>query len=124
MEEATQKGQAQQFFYKKLQRRPRQHMADLVSVFEKALLDMKAEEPIVELNNMDWHLLEKSNVTRERLERVLGAAEGEYEFAAVRGALIKLFPDSIINEEKRPAPDQKPSQVTDHKANDRLRYRH
>ena len=69
-------------------------MAELVSVFEKAVLDTKAEGPVVELNSMAWHLLEKSNVTRERLERVLGAAEGECEFAAVRGAMIKLFPDN------------------------------
>ena len=63
MEEATQKGQVQQFFHKKLQRRPGQPMAELVSVFEKAVLDTKAEGPIVELNSMDWHLLKKSNLT-------------------------------------------------------------
>ena len=117
MEEATQKGQVQQFFHKKLQRRPGQPMAKLVNVFEKAVLDMKAEGPIVELNSMDWHLLEKSNVTDlERQERVLGAAEGEYEFEAVRGAVIKLFLDTIINKEKRPAPVRKPSQLTDQNA--------
>ena len=54
---------------------------------------------------------------------MLGAAEGEYEFAAVRGALIKLFPDTIINQEKRPVPDRKPSHVTDQKAHDRFRNR-
>ena len=91
-------------------------MAEFVSFFEKAVLDMKAEVPIVELNSMNWHLLEKSNVTRERLERVLGGAEGEYEFAAGRGALIKLFPNTIIKKEKRPATDRKPSQVTDLKS--------
>ena len=36
--------------------------------------------------SMDWHLFGKSNLTQERQERVLGAAEGEYELAAVRGA--------------------------------------
>ena len=55
---------------------------------------MKAEELNVELKSMGWHLLEKSNLTRERQERELGCAEGEYEFAAIRGALIKLFPDN------------------------------
>ena len=72
---------------------------------------------------MDWHLFEKSNLTLERQERVLGAAEGEYEFAAVRGALMKLFPDTIINQEKRPVPDRNPSHVTDQKANDWFRNR-
>ena len=36
----------------------------------------------------------------------------------MRGALIKLSPDTIINQEKRPVPDRKPSHVTDQKAND------
>ena len=37
MEDATKKGQVQEFFCKKkLQRRPRQPMAELVNVFEKA----------------------------------------------------------------------------------------
>ena len=62
-------------------------------------------------------------MTLERQERVLGADEGEYEFAAVRGALIKLSPDTIINQEKRPVPDRKPSQVTDQKVNERFRNR-
>ena len=105
-EEATRKGEVQEFFYKKLQRRPAQPMAKLVSVFEKAVLDMKAEGlKDVELKSMDWHLFEKSNLTLERQDFGLGAAEGEYEFAAVRGAFIKLFPDTIINQEKRPVPD-------------------
>ena len=76
-------------------------MAEWVNVFEKAMLDMKAEGLNVELKSMDWHLFEKSNLTLERQERVLGAVQGEYEFAAVRGALIKLFPDTLINQEKR-----------------------
>ena len=57
---------------------------------------MKAERQNVELKNMGWHLFEKSSLTLERQERVLGAAEGEYDFAAIRGALIKLFLDTII----------------------------
>ena len=60
---------------------------------------------------------------KDQNERVLGAAEGEYEFAAVRGALIKLFLDTIINLEKRSVPDRKPSHVPDWKADDRFRYR-
>ena len=39
---------------------------------------------------MDWHLFEKSSLTLDRQERVLGAAEGEYDFAAIRGTLIKF----------------------------------
>ena len=42
MEDATKTGQVQKFFYKKLQRRPAQPMAEWVNVFEKAVLDMKA----------------------------------------------------------------------------------
>ena len=76
-------------------------MAEWVNVFEKAVLDMNAEGLNVELKSMGWHLIEKSNLTLERQERVLGAAEDEYEFAAVRGALIKLFLDTIISQEKR-----------------------
>ena len=49
MEVATKKGQVQEFLYKKLQRRPGQPMAELVNVFEKAVLDMKAEGLNVEL---------------------------------------------------------------------------
>ena len=76
-------------------------MAELVNVCEKAMLDMKDEGLNVEPKSTDWHLLEKSTLTLERQERVLGEGEGEYEFAAVRGALIKLFPDTLINQEKR-----------------------
>ena len=99
IEDATKKGQAQESLCKKLQRRPGQPMAELVSVFEKAVLVMKAEGlKSVELQSMDWHLFEKSILTMERLERVLAAAESEYEFAAVRGALIKLFLNTVINQ--------------------------
>ena len=56
---------------------------------------------------MGWDLFEKSSSTLERHERVLGAAEGEYEFAAARGAWSKLFPDTIISQEKRSIPDRK-----------------
>ena len=121
MEDAMKKGQAQECFCKKLQWRPGHPMAELVNVFEKAVLAMKDEGLFVELNSMDWHLFEKSILTLERLERVLAAAEGEYEFAAVRGALIKLFLNSVINQEKRSVPDRKPTHVTNWKAHDRFR---
>ena len=49
MEDATKKGHAQEFFYKKLQRRPGQPMAEWVNVSKKAVLDMKAEGLNVEL---------------------------------------------------------------------------
>ena len=65
-------------------------MAESLNVFERAVLDMKAEGLDVVLQNMGWHLYEQSSLTLERQERVLGAAAGEYEFAAIR-ALIKLF---------------------------------
>ena len=96
MEDATEKGQVQEFFHKKLQRRPGQPMAEQVNVFEKGVLDMKAEGLNVELKSLGWHLFGKSNLALERQERVLGCAEGEYEFAAIRGVLIKLFPDTRI----------------------------
>ena len=67
---------------------------------------MKAEELNVELKSMGWHLFEKSNLTLGRQERVLMVAEGEYDFTAIRGALIKLFHDTIINQEKRSSPDR------------------
>ena len=82
-------------------------MAESVNVFERAVLDMKAEGLDVVLQNMGWHLYEQSSLTLERQERVLGAAEGEYEFAANRVALIKLFPDTMISQQKRSAPDRK-----------------
>ena len=41
MEDATKKGQVQEFFYKKLLRRPSQPMAEWVTVCGKAVLDMK-----------------------------------------------------------------------------------
>ena len=66
-------------------------MVEWVNVCEKAVLDMKAEGLNVELKSMGWHLFEKSNLTLERQDRVLAAAEGEYEFAAIRGALINSW---------------------------------
>ena len=91
MEEATKKEQVQEFFYKKFQRRPGQPMAEWVNVFEKAVLDMRAEGLDVELKSMGWHLFDKSSLTLELQERVLGASEGEYKFGAIRGELIKLL---------------------------------
>ena len=45
-------------------------MAELVNIFEKAVLDLKDEGLFVELKSMDWHLFEKSILTLERLERL------------------------------------------------------
>ena len=59
MEEATKKGQVQECLCEKLQRRPGQPVAEWVHVFEKAVLDMKAEGLNVELKSMDWHLFGK-----------------------------------------------------------------
>ena len=58
--EPWEKGQVQEFWCKKLRRRPGQPMAEWVNVFEKAVLDMKAEGLNVELKSMGWHLVEKS----------------------------------------------------------------
>ena len=104
IEKATKTGQVLEFFYKKLQRRPGQTMAEWVNAIAKAVLDMKAEGLNVELKNMGGHLFEKSNLTLERQERVLGCAEGECEFATIRG-------------------DRKPGHVTDPETNDRFRSR-
>ena len=79
VEDATKKGA--RFFYKKLQWRPGQPVPEWVNVFEKAVLDMKAEGLNVQLQSMGWHLFEKRNLTLERQERVLGVSEGEYEVA-------------------------------------------
>ena len=59
----------------------------------------------------------KSSLTLERQERVPG---GEFEFAAIRGALIKLFPDKVISQENRSAPDRKPM---DRRSKDRFKNR-
>ena len=58
-EEATKKGPVQECPCKKLQRRPGEPMAEWVNIFEKAVLDMKAEGQNVELKSMDWHLFGK-----------------------------------------------------------------
>ena len=79
-------------------------MAEWVQVFEKAVLDMKDEGLQVELDHLGWHLFEKSNLTTERQERLLGHTEGEYEYRAVRRGLLKLFPDTVILQEKRQDP--------------------
>ena len=118
VEDATKKGQVQESFCKKLQRRPGQPMAECVNLFERAVPDMKAEGLNFELKNMGWHLVTKSTLTLDRQERVLGAAVGEYDLASIRRALIKLFPDTIIRHEKRPTPDRK---STDRKPNDRFK---
>ena len=59
MEEATKKGPVQECLCKKLQRRPGQPMAEWFHVFEKAVLDLKAEGQNVELKSMDRHLFGK-----------------------------------------------------------------
>ena len=61
-------------------------MAEWVNVFEKDVLDLKSGELTVELENMGWHLFQKSSVSFERQERLVGAMEGEFEFeyASVR----------------------------------------
>ena len=83
MEEAPKKVHVQEFFYKKLQRRPGQPMVEWVNVFERAVQHMTDEGLNVELKNMGWHLFEKSSLTQEQQERVLGAAEGEFDFTAI-----------------------------------------
>ena len=70
MEEATKKAQVHGFF--KSERRPRQPTAERVNVFEKAVLDVKAEGLNVELKDRGWHLFKGSSSTLERQERVLG----------------------------------------------------
>ena len=92
MDEATEKGS---------QRRSGQSMAEWVNVFERAVLDMKAEGFQVNLANMGRHLFEKGNLTLERQERFLAVTEGEHDFTSVRGALIKFFFESIIKFERR-----------------------
>ena len=80
-------------------------MAEWVNVFETAVLDMKAEG-LLSSRVCVWHLFRKERFD-SRAERVLVAAEGEHEFAAVRGALIKIFLDTTISQEKRSVPDRK-----------------
>ena len=53
----------------------------------------------------------------------MGAAEGECEFAAIRGVLIKLFLDTVFSQEKRSVPDRKPRHVSDRKPNYRFKKR-
>ena len=80
MEDATKKGQVQEFFRRNLQRRPGQPHGEWVNAFEKAVLDMKAEGLNVELKSMGWHLFEWSSWTLERQERVLGANTSSQPF--------------------------------------------
>ena len=100
----------------KLQKHPGQPMDECVNVIEKAVPDMKAEA----LNVGPGIFSKKSNMSHERQERVSGTAEGELEFAAIRGALIKLFLDTIIRHEKRSVLDRKPGHVTGRKSSDRF----
>ena len=79
-----------------LERRPGQPTADWVNVFEKAVLDMKAEGLNVELKSTGWHLFERSNSNSRATGTCVGAVEGENELAAIRGALVKLFLDAVI----------------------------
>ena len=122
VEDATKKEQVQEFSYKKFQRRPGQPMAEWVNVFETAVLDVKAERLIVEFKSMGWHLSTRT-VQPWRQGRQLGASEGEYKFAAIRGELIKLCLDTTISQEKRSTPDRKPSRVTERKPSDRFKNR-
>ena len=108
MEEATKKGPVQEFLHKRLQRRQVQPMAGWVNVFEKSGVRHECRGLNVELKSMGWHLFEKSNLTLELQERVLGAAEVEYDIATICSALVKLFPDSTINQETRSPPERKP----------------
>ena len=122
MEDATRKDKCRSSF-RRLRRRPRQPVAEWVNVFEKAVLDREAEGLNVELESMGWHLFEKSNLTLQRQERVLGAGEGKFEFATIRGALIKLFPDTTIVKKKSSVPDRKPSHVSNRQPNERSKNR-
>ena len=63
MEDATKKRQVQKFFEKRLQRRPGQPMAKWVNVFEKAVLDMKAEGAESRAQERGLALFEQSSVT-------------------------------------------------------------
>ena len=121
MDDATKKRQVQEFFEKRLQRRPGHGQMGQRS--SESVLATKAEGLNVELKRMGWLISKKNSVTLERQERVFGAAEGEYEFAAIRGALMKLFPDTIISQEKQSAPDRKLGHVTDRRPNDRFKSR-
>ena len=106
-------------FTRNSQRHPGQKLAEWVNVFQNAVLDIKSEGLNVDLKSVGWHLFERSNLTLERRERVLGCSEGKYGFAAIRGALIKLLHDTIISQEKRSVPDRKQGHVTDRKTNER-----
>ena len=78
-------------------------MAEWFNVFSGARHESRRAE------RMGWHFFEKSNLKLKRQERVLGAARGECVFAASRGALIQLFPDTLISQERSSVPDRKPS---------------
>ena len=84
----------QKFFRQKFQRRRGQSVAECVNVFEKAVLDTKTDCVDNELMTMGWHPFEKGNWTLERQECLLEAAEGEYDFAVIQSALIKVLSQS------------------------------
>ena len=78
-----------------------ENMAEWANVFEKA-------------KHMCRYLFEKSKLTPDRL---FGVAGGENDFAAIRIAVIELFPDSIICQEKRSFDERKSYPVGDRKSN-------
>ena len=121
MEDATKKGQVQEFFRKKFQRRRGQSVAEWVNVFEKAVLDTKTNGLNNELMTTGWHQFEKGNLTLERQDRKLEAAEVEYDFAVIPSALIKVFPDSVICQENQPFHERKSYLVAGRKSSDRGR---
>ena len=79
-------------------------MSDWVNVYDKAMLDMAEQSCPLAESSTGWHLLEKSALSLERQERLLGLSDGEYDNAKIRRGLVKLFPGHIIAGEKRDAP--------------------
>ena len=104
LESATRAGEVQDFFYKKLQRRAGQTMSEWVNVYHKAMLDMEEQKCPLAETSKGWHLFEKSALSLERQERLLGLSDGEYDYAKIRRGLVKLFPDHIIAGERRAEP--------------------
>ena len=98
-------------------------MSGRVSVFQKVVLDKKTRGSDCRTQEHWLASFQKSNLTLERQERLLEAAIGEADFAAMRGILIKLFPDSIICEEQRSIADRRSQPIADRQEGDCDRYR-
>ena len=92
LENATKKGHVKEFCHKKLTTtglvsgRTGQCVREGRDGHEDWGSDCRTQE-----HKLGWHLFDRSNLTFGRQERLLGAAEGGYDFAAIECARLGSF---------------------------------